>query len=60
MMAGAGIHSLTLPSVKLLPSKRHSYSCDEPSPSIVSKVARPVQPEGLGIDHEEWKKSKGL
>lgn len=60
MMAGAGIHSLTSPDVKLMPSKRHSYWGEEHLPSITSKISKPLQPEGLGIDHEEWKKSKGL
>lgn len=60
-MTGAGIHSLKTPEVRINPANRHStlVTWEDHKPSIFSKVARPVQPEGLGIDHEAWKKSKG-
>lgn len=61
-MAGAGIYSLLSPDVRLNPSRRHKTirsSEEKRGPSIVSRLSNPVNPEGVGIDHEKWKKSKG-
>lgn len=62
MMVGTGIYTLTSSSdVQLRPSKRHAIMRswgEDHQQSLFHKLAKPVQPEGMGIDHNAWKKGK--
>ncbi len=62
MMVGTGIYTLkSSPDVHLRPSGRHEMMRplgDKYKPSLFHKLAKPVQPEGMGIDHDEWQKEK--
>mmetsp|Transcript_13513 Transcript_13513/g.15741 ORF Transcript_13513/g.15741 Transcript_13513/m.15741 type:complete len:127 (+) Transcript_13513:479-859(+) len=64
LMTGAGFHALTTyDDVQISPSKRNSilrYWGNDHGPSLTQQIVgrRGIGPEGLGVNHEEWKKSK--